>query len=167
MTPLPLSLYKTLLYVEARVNPPFIIPTLIHPSDSLSMRIEAGPVICRPTIFFTTLIHTVSYPTGRGRWHAPSSRHLRALLSVCGGCSFGGVGCCSCRVCVCVCVCVSVSGVLFSVGVCVCVCDLLICSHRVFTASQPCEPNLDPLKLSRLSSLQLIFTSCLHSVASG
>ena len=34
------------------------------------------------------------------------------------GCSFGGSGCCSCRVCVCV------SGVLFSVGVCVC--DLLI-----------------------------------------
>jgi len=40
-------------------------------------------------------------------------------------CSFGGLGCCSCRVCVCV----SVSGVLFSVGVCVC--DLLIClPHR-------------------------------------
>ena len=55
-------------------------------------------------------------------WHAPSSRHLRALLSVCGGGSFGGLECCSGRVCVCV----SVSGVLFSVGVCVCVCDLLI-----------------------------------------
>jgi len=44
----------------------------------------------------------------------PSSRHLRALLSVCGRCSFGGLGCCSC------CVCVSVSGVLFSVSLCVC-----------------------------------------------
>jgi len=44
-----------------------------------------------------------SHPPGRGRWHAPSSRHLRALLSVCGGCSFGGLGCCSCRVCVCRC----------------------------------------------------------------
>ena len=39
---------------------------------------------------------------------------LRALLSVCGGCSFGGLGCWSCRVCVCrgccslsVCVCVT------------------------------------------------------------
>jgi len=41
----------------------------------------------------------------RGRWHAPSSRHLRALLSVCGGCSFGGLGCCSFRVCLCVCRC--------------------------------------------------------------
>jgi len=48
-----------------------------------------------------------------------SSRQLRALLSVCGGCSFGGLGCCSCRVRV------SMSGVLFSV----CVCDLLICVH--------------------------------------
>jgi len=43
--------------------------------------------------------------------HAPSSRHLRALLSVCGRCSFGGLGRCSCRVCVggavlCRCVCV-------------------------------------------------------------
>ena len=66
-------------------------------------------------------VHPIYSPTRsprRGRWHAPSSRHLRALLSVCGGCSFRGLGCCSCRVCV------SVSGVLFSVGVCVC--DLLI-----------------------------------------
>jgi len=47
-----------------------------------------------------------------------ASRHLRALFSVRGRCSFGGdlEGYCSaCRVCV------SVSGVLFSVGVCVCV----------------------------------------------
>ena len=53
------------------------------------------------------------------RWYAPSSRHLRALLSVCGKCSFGGLGCCSCRVCVCV------GGVVLCR--CVCVCDLLIC----------------------------------------
>jgi len=52
----------------------------------------------------------------RGRWHAPSSRHLRALLSVCGGCLFEGLGCCSCRVCV------SVSGgVVLCRCVCVCV----------------------------------------------
>jgi len=54
-------------------------------------------------------------------WHAPSSRHLRAFLSVCGGCSFGGLGCCSCRVCVCV----GVGGVVLCRCVCVCVCDLL------------------------------------------
>jgi len=47
------------------------------------------------------------------RWHAPSSRHLRALLSACGRCSFGVLfsscacvcrcrGCCSLSVCVCV-----------------------------------------------------------------
>jgi len=64
------------------------------------------------------------YPPGRGRWHAPSPRHLRALLSVCGRCSVGGLGCCSCRVRVCV----SMSGVLFFVGVCVR--DLLIFLHR-------------------------------------
>ena len=46
--------------------------------------------------------------------------HLRALLNVCGRCSFGGLGCCSCRVCVCVCV--GVGGVVL----CLCVCDLLI-----------------------------------------
>ena len=51
----------------------------------------------------------------RGRWHAPSSRHLRALLSVCGRCSFKGLGCCSCRVCVCV----GVGGVVLWRCVCV------------------------------------------------
>ena len=39
--------------------------------------------------------------------------YLRAVLSVCGRCSFWGVGCCSCRVRVC-----RSRGVLFSVGVC-------------------------------------------------
>ena len=47
---------------------------------------------------------------------SPSS--LRALLSICGRCSFGGLGCCSCRVRVCRCRgCCSLS-----VCVCVCVC---------------------------------------------
>jgi len=41
-------------------------------------------------------------------------------LSVCGRCSFGGLGCCSYRVCVCV------SGVLFSVGVCCVTCFFLL-----------------------------------------
>ena len=55
------------------------------------------------------------HPPGRGRWYAPSSRHLRALLSAFGRCSFGVVfsscacvcrcrGCCFLSVCVCVCV---------------------------------------------------------------
>jgi len=56
-----------------------------------------------------------SHILGRWTWHAPSSRHLRALLSVCGGgvrLGFWGVvlvvcvcrcrGCCSLSVCVCV-----------------------------------------------------------------
>jgi len=55
------------------------------------------------------------HPPGRGRWHAPSSRHLRAMLSVCGRCSFGGLGCCSCRVCLCRC-----RGCCY-LSVCVCV----------------------------------------------
>jgi len=41
---------------------------------------------------------------------------LGFVLILCGRCSFGGLGCCSCRVCV------SVSRVLLSVCVCVCVC---------------------------------------------
>jgi len=52
---------------------------------------------------------------------APSSHPLRALLSVCGGCSFEGLVCCSCRVCVCRC-----RGVVLCR--CVFVCDLLIFS---------------------------------------
>ena len=55
-------------------------------------------------------------------WHAPSSRHLRALLSVVGGVRLGVWG-----LVLVVCMCVTVSGVLFTVGVCVC--DLLICLH--------------------------------------
>jgi len=49
------------------------------------------------------------------RWDAPSSRHFRALLSVCGRCSFGGLGCCSSRVRVCV----GVGGVVLCRCVCV------------------------------------------------
>ena len=70
--------------------------------------------LCSPSSDFDPTSHAdfgAATPPGRGRWHAPSSRHLRALLSVCEGCSFGGLGCCSCRVCV--------WGVLFSVGACV------------------------------------------------
>jgi len=40
----------------------------------------------------------------------------RSLLSVCGRCLFGGLGCCSCRVCV------GVGGVVLCRCVCVCVC---------------------------------------------
>jgi len=35
--------------------------------------------------------------------HAPSLRHLRALLNVCGMCWFWGFGCCSCSVYMCRC----------------------------------------------------------------
>jgi len=49
----------------------------------------------------------------------PSSRHLRALLSDCGRCSFGGLGCCSCRVCVCVCRCRGCCSLSLSLSVCV------------------------------------------------
>jgi len=45
---------------------------------------------------------------------------VNPLFRVCEGCSFGGLGCCSCRVCVCV------GGVVLCRCVCVCVCDLLI-----------------------------------------
>ena len=55
--------------------------------------------------------------------HGESSRHLRALLSVCGGHSFGGLRCCSCRVCVCV----GVGGVVLCRCVCVCVCVCVTC----------------------------------------
>jgi len=98
---------------------------LAHTSHSHQPSIVTCSVAtCSPRLSrlpFAPCIHTCcarrGHPPGRGRWHAPSPRHLRVLLSVCGGCSFGGVGCCFFRVCVCVCV----SGVLFSVGVCVCV----------------------------------------------
>ena len=73
----------------------------------------------------------------------PPPRPMRALLSVCGRCSFGGLGCCSCRVRVrCVCVSVSVRGVsgVGGVGVvlcrCVCVCDLLIFLQPAMEASR-------------------------------
>ena len=59
------------------------------------------------------IAHVVFTPYTPIGIHAPSSRHLRALLNVCGGCSFGGLGCCSCRVCVCRWCC--------SLSVCVCV----------------------------------------------
>jgi len=36
---------------------------------------------------------------GGGVGIVPNSR-INPLLSVCGGCSFGGFGCCPCRVCV-------------------------------------------------------------------
>ena len=63
-----------------------------------------------------------------------SCSHLRALLSVCGRCSFfffKGVV---------LVVCVSVPGVLFSVGVCVCVCDLFLFLHlQIFERPRPVE----------------------------
>jgi len=63
----------------------------------------------------------IRHPLGRGRWHAPSSRHRWALLSACGRCSFGGLA---------VRACVPVSGV-FSLSVCpVCVWPVDCFTHR-------------------------------------
>ena len=62
--------------------------------------------VCKPTGLIKEAIPTT----------CPWSRRS-ALLSVCGGCSFGGLGCCSCRVCVCVCRCRG----CWSLSVCVCV----------------------------------------------
>jgi len=42
------------------------------------------------------------HPPGYWRWYAPSSRHLRSLLSEGGDSSCGRLWCCSCRVFVCV-----------------------------------------------------------------
>jgi len=81
-----------------------------------------------PPISHVTYSHLLLTPA---RWHAPSSRHLRALLSVYGRCSSGGLGCFYYRVFRCR-GCCSLS---LSVCVCVCVCDLLICSHLLFTAA--------------------------------
>jgi len=95
--------------------------------DALAAALRAG---VSPQAVVLYSIHTMftrwlrrGHPPGRGRWHAPSSRHLRALLSVCGRCSSEGLGCCSCRVCRCRCRgCCSLS---------VCVCDVLIFLHRI------------------------------------
>jgi len=57
-----------------------------------------GVVLCRCVCVCDLLIFV-----------APPSSVVTCLW---GGCSFGGLGCCSCS-------CVCVSGVLFSVGVCV------------------------------------------------
>jgi len=85
-----------------------LTPSSVHTPSVHSLNVTAS---CSHPLLFTPLLFT----TGRGRWHAPSSRHLRALLSVCGSCSFGGLECCSYRVCVCI----GVGRVILSVCVCV------------------------------------------------
>ena len=57
-------------------------------------------------------VSVLLFPHG-GRLSALIHKYLRALLSVCGRCSFGGLGWCSCRVCRCRGCC--------SLSVCVCV----------------------------------------------
>jgi len=117
--------------------------------------VRLAPQSNKSQVTTRTHIHTQlrSHPPGRGRWHAPSSHHLRALLSVCARCSFGGLGCCSCRVLLSVCgrcsfgglgccscrvrVCVGVGGVVLCR--CVCVCDLLIFLHTAIT-KEPSGP---------------------------
>ena len=97
--------------------------SILHTNDPPTLLGVCWPVI----VLLERCIHTRSFtpmirPPGRGRWHAPSSRHLRALLSVCGGCSltvWGAV------LVVCVC---RYRGVVLCR--CVCVCDLLIFGLR-------------------------------------
>jgi len=68
---------------------------------ALIVEVVVGERVVVSSLFFSPT--RSGHSPGRGRWHAPSSRHLRALLSVCGRCSFGGLGCCPCRVRVCRC----------------------------------------------------------------
>jgi len=82
----------------------------------------------------------------RRNMHAPSSRHLRALLSVCGG--FGVlflscrvVSCCSCRVVSCV--------VLFLLCVCVYGLFLFLHSHREDICSADGSTHTESNKLYR------------------
>jgi len=124
---------------------------LIHTSTSQVGEAAISDFCCADDSHLRSIhscAHSHRHP-GHGRWHAPSSRHLRALLSVCDKCSFGGLGRCSCRVCV--------SGVLFSVGVCVC--DLLIFFH--LPGGRGCDGRL---LLRGADDLQLLFDhSCAHS----
>jgi len=84
--------------------------------------------------------------------HAPSSRHLRALLSVCGRCSFGGLRCCSCCVRVCRCRgCCSLS---------VCVCDLLR-----FLCTCPVTQGLGSLSQSRVPLIIILVMIILVAAA--
>jgi len=71
-------------------------PFLTHRASNSTTRATAPRASSRSSLFTWMLIR--GHTPGRGRWHAPSSRQLRALFSVCGRYSCGSLGCCSCRV---------------------------------------------------------------------
>jgi len=136
------DLYKIFVYFEAFVHEqisPFVsLPICIAHTIAIRLHgycactIPPQPPFCMPytiqnryweypvksnrqSVVDVFFLHA-GRPPGRGRWPAPSSRHLRALLSVCGRCSFGVWG-----VVLVVCVCVGVGCVVFCRCVCVCV----------------------------------------------
>jgi len=98
-------------------QPPYRIPfknqSGLRVNPLTQWRVNGSPDLHRSSIWR-------GHPPGRGRWHTPSSRHLRALISV-----LWEVFVCGFGVLFLSCVSVSVSGVLFSVGVYVCVCVCL------------------------------------------
>ena len=88
----------------------FYIHTLLFPVQS-EAKAEVDKV--KGQFGYASVSYTSIHSCTHSRWHAPSSRHLRALLSVYGRCSLGfGVLFLSC-------VYVSMSGVLFCLCVCV------------------------------------------------
>ena len=91
-----------------------------------SMRTAVYVYMCVNIYMYT---YGRGHPPGRGRWYAPSSRHLLALVSACRRCSFGVL------FSLCACVCVVVGGVVLCR--CVCVCDLLICMHVYMIHASP------------------------------
>ena len=130
------NLPRRLLLYSTRVNPEMNTPRciyLFYLSIYLSISLSIHPSIYVSiylsiylgvylsiflSIGFTTRSPVARQPVSSFQ---PASRHLRALLSVCGGCSFGGLGCCSRRVCVCrgccslsVCMCVWPVDLFFS-----------------------------------------------------
>ena len=110
----------------AQYTPPHRPPSL----DAIHYAIFGGvnPIYIYIYVYICIYIHKSLYRVNTSRpntllqlrncYKAPI--HMRLL----GRCSFGGVGCCSCRVSVCRC-----RGCC-SLSVCVCVCDLLIFLYK-------------------------------------
>ena len=96
-----------------KVTPPVLVQGL---PSGIGARLPSGIGARLPLRYWCKPPPPVSVHSHR--WHAPSSRHLRALLSVCGGCWLGVWGVVL-VVCVCMCVCVVVGGAVLSVCVCV------------------------------------------------
>ena len=89
---------------------------------------------------------------GRERWHVPSSRHLRALLSACGRCSL----CFFSLLCACVCRCRG----CFLCRCVLCACDLLIGLHIPLTL--PLIPVIPHLPVCGSNTDGCAARLCLH-----